>query len=102
MRGLLGLSCAAILAAAIVAAPKPASALPAASTIAQGQAHAHAHAHAGVVEEVGRRWYRGPRRYYRPYRYRRWGYRPYYGRPYYRGWGYPYRRRPGVNIWLGW
>ena len=53
MRGLLGLSCAAILAAAIFAVPKPASALPAASTIAQG------HAHAGVVEEVGRRWYRG-------------------------------------------
>jgi hypothetical protein len=96
MRGLLGLSCAAILAAAIVVAPKPASALPAASTIAPG------HAHAGVVEEVGRRWYRGPRRYYRPYRYQRYGYRPYYGRPYYRGWGYPYWRRPGVNIWLGW
>ena len=42
---------------------------------------------------------RGPRRYYRPYRYQRYGYRPYYGRPYYRGWGYPYWRRPGVNIW---
>ena len=26
--------------------------------------------HNHVVEEVGRRWYRGPRRYYRPYRYR--------------------------------
>jgi len=102
MRGLLGLSCAAFLAAVIVAAPKSASALPAASTIAQG------HANAGVVEEVGRRWYK--RRYVRrPYGYRRYGYnrgyygRPYYARPYYRGWGSPYyRRRPGVSIWLGW
>ncbi len=103
MRGLLALSCAAFLAVALAAAPKPASALPASSTIAQGQANA------GLVQDVGRRYYKRryyrPYRYgrygYRPYRYRRWGYGPYYGRPYYRGWGYPYYRRPGVNIWLG-
>lgn len=67
MRGYLSL--AAFLAVAIIAAPKPASALPAASAIAQGQTNA------SLVQDV-RRYYRG--RYYRPYRYRRYGYRPYY------------------------
>jgi hypothetical protein len=97
MRGYLSLACAAFLALAIVTIPKPASALPAASSIAQGQASA------SLVHEA--QYYR--RRYYRPYRYRRYGYRPYYNRrpyyrPYYRGWGYPYYRRPGVRLWFGW
>lgn len=93
MRAYLSLSCAAVLAVAIIAEPKPASALPTASSIAQGQPNA------SLVQET-RRYYR--RRYYRPYRYRRYGYRPYYYRPYYRGWGYPYYRRPGVRLWFGW
>src|SRR5262245_61748190 len=51
-----------------------------------------------------RRWHRP--RYYRPY-YRPYAYypRPYYARPYYRpygyGYGYPYRRAPGVYFGFG-
>ena len=61
---------------------------------------------AGMVQEVGRRYWRRPYAYgygYRPYSY---GYRPYsygyYGRPYYRpyayGYGYPYWGRPGISF----
>lgn len=89
------------------AAPQPASANPAAAAINYSKPSA------GVVEEVGRRYYKKRYRYgYRPYRYRNYGYyrRPYYRpysyayRPYYRpyyGWGYPYYRRPGVSLWFG-
>ena len=55
--------------------------------------------HAGLVQEVGRRYYR--RRYVRPY----YSYRPYYGygygyRPYYRPYGYyGYGYwRPGISF----
>lgn len=92
------------------AAPQPASANPAAAAINLDRS-----SQAGVVEEVGRRYYKKRYRYgYRPYRYRNYGYyRPYYGprygyyRPYYRpyygygGYGYPYWRRPGVSLWFG-
>ncbi len=65
---------------------------------------------AGVTEEVRyrRRGYRRWGGYRRPYYgygygygYRPYYYRPYYYRPYYGGWGYPYRRRPGFGIYLG-
>jgi hypothetical protein len=96
-----------------MAAPQPASANPAAAAINYDKSNA------GVVEQVGRRYYKKRYRYgYRPYRYRNYGYyrpyygggyyRPYYGgyyrpyyRPYYGGWGYPYYRRPGVSLWFG-
>jgi hypothetical protein len=88
-----------------LAAPQPAKATPAAAAINLDRSQA------GVVEEVGRRYYRKRYRYgYRPYRYRNYGYyRPYYRpysyyRPYYRpyyGGGYPYYRRPGVSLWFG-
>ena len=98
--------------AIIYAAPKPASATTAtAPTLHYGQTDA------GMVQEVGRRYYRG-RRYVRPYgyRYRPYGYgyygRPYgygyYGRPYgyrpyayYGGYGYPYGWRPGISFGFG-
>jgi hypothetical protein len=96
--------------AIIYAAPKPASARTV-PTVHYGQTDA------GMVQEVGRRYYRG-RRYVKPYayRYRPYGYgyygRPYgygyYGRPYYRpyayygGYGYPYGwRRPGISFGFG-
>jgi hypothetical protein len=69
-----------------------------------------------MVQEVGRRYWRG-RRYVRPYAYgygyRPYGYYGYYGRPYpyyrpyayyggpyayYGGYGYPYWRRPGISF----
>jgi len=64
----------------------------------------------GLTEEVRyrRRGYRGwghhRHRYYghRHYRHRHYGYRPYYYRPYYGGgWGYPYYRRRGFGLYLG-
>lgn len=90
------------VAAIIWAAPKPATAA-AAPAIHYGETDA------GMIQEVGRRNYRG-RRYVRPYAYG-YGYRPYgyygsYGRPYgyyrpyayYGGYGYPYWRRPGLSF----
>jgi len=74
------------LAALVLTSPTPASATTAAAPAVQ-----YGKAHAGVVQEVGRRYYRG-RRYVRPYY--GYGYRPYYGygyRPYY-GYGYAYPR----------
>jgi len=93
------------LAAFVVASPKPASALPAATT----KALHHPQITTDLVE-VKKRWkrryyrpYRYYRRpYYRPYRYyRRPYYRPYryYGRPYYRP--YRYYRRPRVSVYVG-
>jgi len=68
----------------------------------------------GLTEEVRyrRRGYRGwGHRYYghRHYRHRHYGYRYrpyyyrpyYYRRPYYGGWGYPYYRRRGFGLYLG-
>jgi hypothetical protein len=84
-----------------------ASALPAAprSDVATAQK-------SNVTQEVryGRRGYRrwGGYRGYRDYGYyggySPYYYRPYYYRPYpyyYGGWGYPYYRRPGFGIYLG-
>ena len=66
------------LAAFVFAAPKSASATTAAAPAVQ-----YSETHAGLVQEVGRRYYR--RRYVRPYH----GYRPYYGYGYgYRPYGY--------------
>ena len=91
------------VAAIICAAPKPATAGPA-PAIHYGETDA------GMIQEVGRRYYRG-RRYVRPYAYG-YGYRPYgygyYGRPYgyyrpyayYGGYGYPYWR-PGLSFGFG-
>lgn len=96
----------AALAALVFAAPKSASATAAAAPAIQ-----YGETHAGLVQEVGRRYYR--RRYVRPY----YGYRPHYGygygyrpygyyRPYY-GYGYGYRPygyygyrywRPGISF----
>ena len=96
------------LAGLLLAFPTPASATTAAAPAIQ-----YGKAQAGVVQDVGRRYYRG-RRYVRPY----YGYRPYYGgygyrpygyyRPYY-GYGYGYRPygyygygnrywRPGISL----
>jgi hypothetical protein len=89
--GLLALSAAGL---ALFATPRPASAAPNVVFDMQGP-------NAGIVQEVGHRYYRrhyGYRGYYRPYRYGY--YRPYY-RPYYYGYGYPYYRRPGVSFWFG-
>jgi hypothetical protein len=97
MRGLLVSAFAAGLAALILAAPKPASALPAAAALSYG------HAGTGMVQEA-RYWKRGRYyRHYRPYRYYRprYHYRPY--RWYYGPYAYPYYWwRPGVSIWFGW
>jgi hypothetical protein len=92
------------VAALVFAAPKPASAVTAATpAIHYGETNA------GIVQEVGRRYWRG-RRYVRPYAYgygyRPYGYYGYYGRPYgyyrpyayYGGYGYPYWRRPGFSF----
>ena len=82
----------AALAAVFFAAPKSASATTAATPAIQ-----YGETHAGLVQEVGRRYYR--RRYVRPY----YGYQPYYGygygyRPYgYYGYGYRYWR-PGISF----
>jgi hypothetical protein len=108
-RFLLPALAAGVVAAFAFAAPQPASANPAAAAINYDKSNA------GVVEQVGRRYYRKRYRYgYSPYRYRNYGYyrrpyyRPYYGgyyrpyyRPYYGGYGYPYWRRPGVSLWFG-
>jgi hypothetical protein len=82
------------LAALVFAAPKSASA-----TIAAAPPVQYGETHAGLVQEVGRRYYR--RRYVRPY----YSYRPYYGygygyRPYYRPYGYyGYGYwRPGISF----
>ena len=95
------------LALLVFAAPSPASAMTAvAPAIHYGQSNA------GIVEKVGYRYRgRGYRNYgyrnysYRNYGYRRYGYRRYgYGyRPYgyYGDYGYPYWRRPGINLWFG-
>lgn len=107
MRAVLVTTLAGLLAVFVITSPKPASALPAATTTALN----YSHAKADLVEV--RRWYK--RRYYRPYRYRyyrrpyyrpyyRRYYRPYryYGRPYYyRPYYRPYWRRPGVSVWVG-
>ena len=105
MRRILLPVLAAVTAGFALAAPQAAKANPAAAAINLDRSQA------GVVEEVGRRYYRKRNRYgYRPYRYRNYGYyRPYYRpysyyRPYYRpyyGGGYPYYRRPGVSLWFG-
>ena len=100
MRIYLSISCAALLGAAIVSAPKPASALTASPAVEHGQTQAN------LLHEVRKNWKRGrnfrPRAYtYRPYGYR--GYRGYgYNRPYYgRNYGYYGYRRPGVSLWFG-
>ena len=92
----------AALAALVFAAPKSASATAAAAPAIQ-----YGETDAGLVQEVGRRYYR--RRYVRPYYLYRphygYGYRPYgYYRPYY-GYGYrPYGYygyrywRPGISF----
>jgi hypothetical protein len=106
------------VAALAFAAPRPASALTAVTPLHYGETDA------GIVQPVGR-YYRGRgyRNYgygrgYRNYGYRNYGYRRYgyggygyrrygyggYGyRPYgyYGGYGYPYWRRPGINLWFG-
>ena len=93
-----------VLAAFVVASPKPASALPAATT----KALHHSHVNTDLVEvrKKYKRRYRPYRRYrrpyYRPYRfYGRPYYRPYryYGRPYYRP--SRYYRRPRVGVYIG-
>ena len=105
MRRILLPVLAAVTAGFALAEPQAAKDNPAAAAINLDRSQA------GVVEEVGRRYYRNRYRYgYRPYRYRNYGYyRPYYRpysyyRPYYRpyyGGGYPYYRRPGVSLWFG-
>jgi len=110
MRTVLLTALAGLLAVAVVASPKPASANPAAVALKLN------HASSADLVEVRRynrrRYYGRPyarpygyyrRPYYRPYRY--YG-RPYYRRPYYRGYRYgygrPYRyRRPGVSVYIG-
>jgi hypothetical protein len=98
MRGFFLTVLAASLVTLILAAPKPASALPAAAALD----YSHANASSDLVEV--KKWYK--KRYYRPYRYARpYRYRPYYYRPYryYSPYYYrPYYRRPGVSIWFGW
>ena len=102
MRGVVLTALAGLLAVFVVASPKPASALPAAS------AFNYSHTNADLIE-VGKKW---KKRYYRGgYRYRPYGY---YRRPYYRSYNYyrpyyrpyyrnrPYYRRPGVSLWFGW
>ena len=69
---------------------------------------------AGIVQQVGYRYYRGGHRNYgyRNYGYRNYGYRRYgyggygyrrygYGGYGYRPYGYPYWRRPGMSLWFG-
>lgn len=93
------------VAAVFFAVPKPASA-----TTAATPAIHYGETTAGMVEKVGRRYYRG-RRYVRPYAYR-YGYRRpyayygapygYYGRPYgYWGRPYGYWGRPGISFGFG-
>jgi hypothetical protein len=89
MRRILLPVLAAVTAGFALAAPQAAKANPAAAAINLDRSQA------GVVEEVGRRYYRNRYRYgYRPYRYRNYGYyrphyRPYsYYRPYYRSYGF--------------
>jgi hypothetical protein len=87
--------------ALVFAAPRPASAITAvAPTVHHGETNA------GIVQQVGYRYYRGRgyRNYgYRNYGYRRYGYGGYGYRPYgyYGGYGYPYWRRPGISLWFG-
>jgi hypothetical protein len=78
------------VAALFLLASKPASAMPAVH---------YGDTNAGMVQDVGRRYWRKPYAYnygYRPYRY------GYYGRPYYRpyayGYGYPYWGQPGISF----
>ncbi len=92
MRGVLLTALAGLLAVSAVASPKPASALPAATTAALNYSHTNADL-VEVKKYYKRRNYGRP--YYRPYRY--YG-RPYY-RPYYRPYGY--YRRPRVSVWVG-
>lgn len=104
MRGVLLTALAGLVAAFVVAGPKPASALPAAAALN------YSHASGDLIEvkkKYYKKRYRNYRRpYYRPYAYNRPYYRPYryyrpypyYYRPYYR----PYYRRPGVSLWFGW
>lgn len=104
-----------LVAALVIASPRPASALAAKAALN----YSHANADLVEVRRHRRRYYRPyryhrrpyyrphryhyGRRYYRPYRYyRRPYYRPYryhYGRRYYRP--YRYRRRPGVSVYVG-
>lgn len=92
------------VAAVFFAVPKPASA-----TTAATPAIHYGATNAGMVEKVGRRYWRG-RRYVRPYAYG-YGYRPYYrpygyyrpyayyGGPYgYYGRPYGYWGRPGISL----
>ncbi|MEM7399490.1 MAG: hypothetical protein AAGF48_00205 [Pseudomonadota bacterium] len=103
MRSVLYTTLAGLLAIFVVASPKPASAMPAATLLKYSPPTATEIV--PVRRWYRRRYYRG-RPYYRPYRYyRRPYYRPYryYGRPYrYR---YPYygRRywRPRVGVYVG-
>jgi hypothetical protein len=101
------LAIALVAAALTISTEKPASAtMAAASAIHQGEADA------GIVQQVGRRYY-GNRHYgYRNYGYRNYGYRNYGYRNY--GYGYGYRPygyyppygyyggyRPGLSLWFG-
>jgi hypothetical protein len=90
------------VAAVFFAVPKPASA-----TNAAAPAVHYGETNAGMVQEVGRRYWRGGRRYVAPYAY---GYRPYYRpygyyRPYayggYYGRPYGYYGRPGISLGFG-
>lgn len=104
------LAIALVAAALTIGTEKPTSAaMSAGPAIHQGETDA------GIVQQVGHRYY-GNRRYgyrnygyrnygYRNYGYRNYGYRNYgygYGRPYgyYGGYGYPYFR-PGISLWFG-
>jgi hypothetical protein len=107
MRGVLLTALAGLLAVFAVASPKPASALPAATTAALNYSQPNADL-VEVKKWYKRRYYGRP--YYRPYRYYgRPYYRPYYrpyryyGRPYYRPYyrPYGYYRRPRVSVWVG-
>jgi hypothetical protein len=94
------LAIALVAAALTISTEKPASAAMAAPAIHQGKADA------GIVQQVGRRYY-GNRHYgYRNYGYRNYGYRNYGYRNY--GYGYGYRPygyyggyRPGFSLWFG-
>ncbi len=101
MRGALFTALAAFFAVAVLAGPKPASALPAKAALD----YSHTNGDLVEVKKKYKKRYRYGRSYYRPYRYSRPYYRPYgYYRPYYRPYPYyyrPYYRRPGVSLWFG-
>ena len=92
MRTTLIAAFAACFAIMLLISPKPAVSLPAAAALHHGQTDT------GIVQEVEKKYRYGYRRY--PH-YRGYAYRPYYRPHGYYGYGYPYWRRPGFSIWLG-